>query len=48
MKSQKRMKSKNFKNSKISALNQCQCQAMSVPDSVRIWLMSVSHNLSAR
>ena len=29
MKSQKKMKSKNFQNSKISELNQCQCQIIS-------------------
>ena len=36
IKSEKIMKSKNFKNSKISAHNQFQCQTMSVSDGVRI------------
>ena len=32
----KKMKRKNFQNSKMSELNQCQCQTMSVADNVRI------------
>ena len=36
----KKMKTKNFQNSKISELNQCQCQTMSVSDHVRIWVRS--------
>ena len=32
----KQMKTKNFQNSKISELNQCQCQTMSVSDNVKI------------
>ena len=35
-KKKKKMKAKNFQNSKISELNQCQCQTMSVSDNVRI------------
>ena len=32
----KEMKTKNFQNTKISELNQCQCQTMSVSDTLRI------------
>ena len=32
----KEMKTKNFQNSKMSKLNQCQCQAMSVSENVKI------------
>ena len=32
----KEMKTKNFQNSKMSELNQCQCQTMSVSDNVKI------------
>ena len=32
----KKNKTKYFQNSKISELNQCQCQTMSVPDNVRM------------
>ena len=35
MKSQKKMKTKYFQNSKIWELNQCQCQTMSVSDNVK-------------
>ena len=35
-KKKEKMKTKNFQNPKISELNQCQCQAMSVSDDVRI------------
>ena len=36
------MKTKIFQNSKISELNQCQCQTMSVSDNVKIEVMSES------
>ena len=39
------MKRKNFQNSKILELNQCQCQAISVSDNVKIYVMSESHNV---
>ena len=32
----KEMKTKNFQNSKISELNQCQCQTLSESDNMRI------------
>ena len=32
----KEMKTKNLQNTKISELNQCQCQTMSVSDNVKI------------
>ena len=45
IKSQKRLKTKNSENSKISELNQCQCWTMSVSDNVRTYIMSESHNV---
>ena len=42
------MKTQNFQTSKISELNQCQCQTMSVSGNVRIQLMSESDNISVR
>ena len=41
----KEMKTKNFQNLKISELNQCQCQTMSVSGNVKIYVMSESHNV---
>ena len=35
-KKKKKIKIKNFQNSKISEFNQCQCQTMSVSDDVRM------------
>ena len=32
----KEMETKNFQNSKMSELNQCQCQTMSVSENVKI------------
>ena len=45
------MKRKNFQNSKISQLNQCQCKTMSLSDNVRVksvrtQSISVSDNVS--
>ena len=45
-KKKKKMKTKNFLNSKISELNQPQCQTMSASDNLRIMLMSESDNVS--
>ena len=45
-KKKKKMKTKNFINSKISELNQPQCQTMSASDNLRIMLMSESDNVS--
>ena len=39
------MKRKNFQKSKISDLNQCQCETMAVSDNVRIQVMSDSDNI---
>ena len=36
MKSEKKMSKKIFQNSKISELNECQCQTMSGAENVRI------------
>ena len=44
----KKMKRKNFQKSKISDLNQCQCQTMTVSDNVRIPVMSESDNVRVR
>ena len=48
MKSQKKMERKIFEKSKISDLNQCQCQTMTVSDNVRIQVMSESDNVRVR
>ena len=39
------MKRKKLNSSKISKLNQCQCQTMTVSDNVRIQVMSRSDNI---
>ena len=39
---------KHFQNSKISELNQCQCQTMRVSDNVRIQVMSETYNVTVR
>ena len=39
------MKRKKLNSSKISKLNQCQCQTMTVSDNVRIQVMSRSDNV---
>ena len=42
------MQIKHFQNSKISELNQCQCQTMSVSGNVRSWLMSELENVRVK
>ena len=47
-KKEKKMKIKHSQNSKISELNQCQCQTKTVPEYVRIQVMSESDNVRVR
>ena len=42
------MTRKNFQKSKISNLNQCQCQIMTVSDNVRIQVMSELDDVEVR